>query len=86
MPNIITKFPNTIGYCTLSKLSESVKVVFVDGLEAVAENISDDKYSLITFYYIITIDQPKKEVKDFIDFVLSDEGQKIVNKDFVRVK
>jgi phosphate transport system substrate-binding protein len=85
MPQLVGKFSGMVGYCPLGKSPEGVKKISINGIEPTKENVKNDKYKLVTRYYLITTGEPKKEVKQFIDFVLSDEGQGIVNKDFISI-
>jgi phosphate transport system substrate-binding protein len=70
--------PNAIGYLGIGYVDETVKTVAVDGIEPTEENIKAGKYSLSRRLYLLTKGNASDEAEDFIDFILSDEGQKIV--------
>lgn len=75
-----------IGYMSLGSVDETVKKVAVDGVEANAENVKNGTYSISRPFLMLTNGQMKDVVKAFIDFILSDEGQDIVSKEFISVK
>ncbi|RJS74252.1 phosphate ABC transporter substrate-binding protein [Methanophagales archaeon] len=69
---------NSIGYLSLGYLDPSVKAVKIDGVEATVENVLVNKYPIVRTLYLITKGEPSNLEKAFIDFVLSEEGQKVV--------
>lgn len=71
---------SAIGYASLGSLNDSVKVVDIDGAEATVENIKDGSYKVSRPFNIVTKDETNEAAKDFINFVLSSEGQAIVEK------
>lgn len=75
----------SIGYISIGSLNENIKALKIDGAEATAENIKNGSYTLARPFNIATKGEPTGLVKDFIDFILSAEGQEIVADDFVAV-
>lgn len=68
-----------IGYISLGSLNETVKALEIGGVPATAENIKNGSYSLCRPFTIATLGEPENELtKDFIAFVLSEEGQAVV--------
>ncbi len=67
-----------IGYVSLGSLGETVKAVRVDGVEATAENVKNGTYTLSRPFNIATKGAPEGVARDFINFILSSEGQQIV--------
>ena len=68
-----------IGYVSLGSLDDSVKAVKIDGAEATAENIKSGTYKVSRPFNIATKADMKNEVAtDFINFIMSSEGQAIV--------
>ena len=68
-----------IGYVSLGSLDDSVKAVKIDGAEATAENIKNDSYKVSRPFNIATKKGLDNEVaKDFINFIMSKEGQEVV--------
>ena len=70
----------SIGYVSLGSLDDSVKALKIDGAEATAENIKAGKYKVSRPFNIAVKKDMKNEVaKDLINYVMSEEGQKIVS-------
>lgn len=68
-----------IGYISLGSLDEKkVKALKVDGAEATVENIKNGDYKLARPFNIAVKDNASDEAKDFISYILSTEGQAIV--------
>ena len=67
-----------IGYSSTGSLNDTVKALNVDGVEPTAQNIKDGKYSLSRPFNIATKGTPGKLAQDVIDYILSEEGQKVV--------
>lgn len=69
-----------IGYVSLGSLDETVKAVKIDGAEATAENIKSGTYKVSRPFNIATKEDLDNEVaEDFINFIMSEEGQKVVS-------
>lgn len=73
--------PNAIGYISLGLLNENIKALDLDGIEATAENIMNDTYMLFRPFLFVTNGEPTGLAKDFIDFTLSEEGQKLLSQE-----
>lgn len=72
---------NAIGYVSLGSLDESqVKAVLIDGSQATAENVKDGTYKVSRPFNIATKGEPTGLAKDFIDYILSEEGQVVVEE------
>ena len=70
-----------IGYVSLGSLDESqVKAVLIDGAEATAENVKSGTYKVSRPFNIATKGEPTGLAKDFIDYILSEEGQAVVEE------
>ena len=68
-----------IGYISLGSLDESVKALKIDGAEATAENLKSGDYKVSRPFNIATKKDLDNEVaKDFINYIMSAEGQKVV--------
>lgn len=70
--------PNAIGFISLADLDSSVKAVQINGVAPSEQTVSDGTYKLQRPFIFLTKGQPKGAVKDFIDWVMSPEGQAIV--------
>ena len=71
---------NAIGYCSLGSLNDTVKAVKIDGVEANVDNINNGKYAISRPFNIATNGTPSEVTQDFINYILSEDGQKIVEE------
>lgn len=67
-----------IGYVSLGSLNDTVKALKVDGAEAIADNIKAGTYKIARPFNIATKGEASGLAADFINFILSDEGQKVI--------
>ncbi len=77
----VAKNPNGIGYVGLAYLHDpGIKTVAIDGALPTEESVIAKKYPYArpTFYY--TNGDPSGEAAKFVEFTLSDEGQRVVRK------
>jgi phosphate transport system substrate-binding protein len=83
----VSKNKYAIGYIGLGYLNKSIKGISVNGVAASAAAASSGKYPLSRSLYMFTNGQPTGELADFVKFVYSAQGQKIVAKEgFVPIK
>jgi phosphate transport system substrate-binding protein len=81
---LVGKTPNAIGYSGMGYANASVKKLNVSkktGEKAVAASIAtthDKTYPIARPMYFYTAGEPAPHVKQYIDWVMSDAGQKIV--------
>ena len=70
----------TIGYVSLGSLDDSVKALKIDGAEATADAIKAGEYKVARPFNIATKKGSDNELsKDFINFIMSKEGQQVVS-------
>ena len=67
-----------IGYISLGSLDDTVKAVKIDGVEATVDNVSNDSYKIARPFNILTSDKESDAAKDFVNYIMSSDGQKIV--------
>ncbi|CUX18099.1 substrate-binding domain-containing protein [Clostridium sp. C105KSO13] len=68
-----------IGYVSLGSLGDTVNAVKIDGAEATAENVKSGTYKVSRPFNIATKEDSNNEVaKDFVNFILSEEGQAVI--------
>ncbi|MFH1824018.1 MAG: phosphate ABC transporter substrate-binding protein [Candidatus Firestonebacteria bacterium] len=90
--NEVVQNPNAIGYVGMGYLSNYLKAIAIAKdknkyIKPTIENVINMTYPISRPLYLYTHCEPFGDIKDFIDFVLSNEGQKIVRKvDFVPIK
>ena len=78
MMSTVAQDEYAIGYISLGSLDDSVKAVKIDGSEATAENIKNGSYKISRPFNIATKEDLSDAAQDFEDFILSTEGQKVV--------
>lgn len=71
---------NAIGYVSLGSLNDSVKALSIDGVEASAENIKNGTYAVARPFNIATGKEVSEVTQDFINFILSEDGQAVVEE------
>lgn len=71
---------NAIGYISLGSLSDKVKPLQINGAMPNAHNIKEKLYPIARPFNIATNGKTSAIVQDFINFILSKEGQAIVDK------
>ena len=67
-----------IGYTSLGALNSSIKALKVDGAEATAANVKNGTYKISRPFNIATKGTVSEVTQDFINYILSEDGQKIV--------
>ena len=71
---------SAIGYISLGSLNDTVKAVKVDDVEPTVENIKAGSYAVSRPFEICYKEENLTDLgKDFISFIMSAEGQKIVD-------
>ena len=71
---------NAIGYISLGSLNEAVTAVKVDGVEATAENVAAGTYKVQRPFNIATKEGLSDVAQDFIQFIMSKDGQTVVEE------
>lgn len=80
----IAQNPNAIGYYGMGYISSKQKVIAIaqnnnsNYYLPTSENITSNKYSISRPLYLYTNELPKEELKKFMEYVFSEEGQEIV--------
>ncbi len=70
--------PQAIGFISLASLNQDVKGLKIDSVEPSTENVKSGSYKISRPFLYLTKGQPAGIAKEFIDFVLSAEGQQIL--------
>ena len=69
---------NAIGYISLGSLNDTVKAVKIDGAEASVDTVKDGSYKIVRPFNIVTKDKLSKQAQDFENYIMSADGQKII--------
>lgn len=78
--SVVARTPGAIGYVGLGFVSSSIKAVTVDDVECTKETVLSGIYPLARPLFMYTNGKPKAAVKDFIDFVVGNQGQELVEQ------
>lgn len=78
-------YKNAIGYTfrfysTEMVRNDKIKLISVDGMDPNIDNIRSGKYPLATEFYAVTAGTENPNVEPFIEWILSEEGQKLVEE------
>ncbi|NMA80078.1 MAG: phosphate ABC transporter substrate-binding protein [Clostridiales bacterium] len=80
MMTSVAENTKAIGYISLGSLNDTVKAVKIDGAEATVENIKSGTYKISRPFNIATSGTVDDATQAFIDFIMSEEGQKVVEE------
>lgn len=69
---------NGIGYISLGSLNDTVKALEINGVKASADNVKNGSYEISRPFNIVTKDGLSDAARDFVGFIMSDDGQKVV--------
>ncbi len=68
---------NTIGFVSYSTVREGVTTLAVEGIKP---TVSTSNYPVRATVVIVTASEPTGRTRDFVDWVISDEGQAVVRR------
>lgn len=80
MMSTVAGDPYAIGYISLGSLNDTVKALKIDGAEATSENIKAGEYKISRPFNIATKGDVSEAAQDFINFILSKDGQAVVTE------
>ncbi|MEA4939508.1 MAG: substrate-binding domain-containing protein [Christensenella sp.] len=69
-----------IGYISLGSLNDTVKALQIDGADASVDNIKSGAYKVARPFNIATKAEISEAAQAFIDFILSAEGQAVIQE------
>ncbi len=76
----VSSTPDSIGYVSLAAVNDEVKALKVEGVEPLKDTVLDGTYKISRPFVYVTGKSISDSAKAFIDFVLSDKGQKLVEE------
>ncbi len=76
---------NAIGYVSTGTVTSDVKMLEIDGIPPTAENIKNGSYTAARPFNIAIKEDVSAQTQDFIDFILSREGQDIISRNYIPV-
>lgn len=78
MMTMVSGDPYAIGYISLGSLNGTVRALEIDGVAPTAQSIKDGSYAIARPFNIATTAQVSPVADDFIQFILSAQGQAVV--------
>ncbi len=81
MSDALPNTPNAIGYISMADvlyLKLPLKMISIDGVAPTADNLTSGKYLLFRPFLVVAKEEPDASVKEFINFVQSEAGVKII--------
>lgn len=78
MMTSIANDPYGIGYISLGSLNDTVKAVRINGVQAATDTVKDGSYEISRPFNIVTGEDVSPAAQDFISFIMSSDGQTIV--------
>lgn len=78
--------PDAIGYISLGSLDNTVKALEIDGVAATVDNINNGTYKVYRPFNIATKEGLSETAQDFVNFIMSEQGQAIVAEDYISVE
>lgn len=78
---IVAHDPHSIGFISLGLVNEQVRALELDGAAANEENIRNGRYKLVRPFLFVSRGELTGAAKEFINFVLSEEGQALIKKE-----
>jgi phosphate transport system substrate-binding protein len=77
----VASTPGAIGYVGLGYVTSKVKPITVNGVKCTKETVLSGRYPLARPLFMYTNGKPSGVVKEYIDFVLSKEGQALAEEE-----
>lgn len=81
MMTSVAENKNAIGYISLGSLNDTVKALEIDGAAPSAETVKDGSYPVSRPFNIVTMGTSSDAAKDFIDFIMSANGQAVITEE-----
>ena len=74
-----------IGYISMGSVDDTIKPISIDGVEPTAANILAGDYPIARPFIIVTLDDLDDAAQDFINFIMSKEGQDVVADKYISI-
>lgn len=75
-----------IGFVSLGFIDETVKAISIDGVAPTVDTVKGGEYSISRPLLIMTNKEGTEATKQFVEFILGDEGQEIVSEKYISIK
>lgn len=78
---LVRTIPGAVGYISLGLVDRQVKALDIDGVTPTAANVVAGSYHLARPLLFVTRGDPSPQAQQFIDYVLSPQGQKTLESE-----
>jgi phosphate transport system substrate-binding protein len=78
---VVSSDPNAIGYISLGLVNDKVKALKISGAEPDHAHIENGRYTLVRPFLFVFNGKPEEEAKSFLEFVLTPEAQKLLQRE-----
>ena len=78
---VVATDPYALGYISMGLVDERVKGLSVEGISPTTENLKNGSYMIVRPFLFLINGEAGEKAQIFIDFVLSKEGQTILQKE-----
>lgn len=75
---LVADDPHSIGFISLGLVDSTVKALQLESIAATSENIENGSYSLFRSFLFVSKVEPTDTALDFIEFIFSAEGQRLL--------
>lgn len=72
--------PGAIGYAPISQVGANVKVISLEGVTPSPITAANGQYVLSSPLYLIARGEPQGDLREFVGWLLSDEGQRLLTE------
>jgi phosphate transport system substrate-binding protein len=74
----VSRTPEAIGYVSMGALTNQIQAMTIDDIPLSVETVESQKYPFVRTFSLIVPSPLDPDTQEFIDFVLSAEGQRII--------
>ncbi len=78
---VVATDPYAIGYISMGLVDEKVTPVSIDGVPPSIKTIKSGKYRIVRPFLYLTYGKPNVKAEQFIDYVLSKDGQRMLKNE-----
>ena len=76
-----------IGYVSMGSMNDTLKALTIDGAVATAENVANGTYKIARPFNIVTGVSLSDVAQDFVNYIMSDDGQAIIEDNhYIKVR
>ncbi len=78
--DFVANNPGAIGYTSISDANSKVKIISIEGVTPNPTTAASNQYLLSAPIYLIAHSEPSGDLREFVTWLLSDAGQKLISQ------